>query len=84
MAELTFQERQRQQQQEVLHGVASEVAEDETQIEAWLQELNQSLQQRITSSSAGDSRISAYKHALQTNPVYVQNRELHLMFLRGN
>ena len=82
MVELSFQERQ--MQQEVLHGVASEVEEDEDKIQDWLRGLDQSLQQRMARSNQGESKISAIKYALETCPSYVQNREMRLMFLRGN
>ena len=71
---LTFEERQ--EQQEILHGVDRKVAEEDTFIEASLQQLESCLE-RIKSRSV-------YEMAEQMDPAYVKARAFRVMFLRGN
>jgi len=72
--ELTFEERQRQQ--EVLHGVDDNIAVEATCINSALQELDNHLL-RI-------KRGSAYEIAERMDPEYVSARAFRVMFLRGN
>eukprot|EP00980_Cylindrotheca_fusiformis_P031703 scaffold26816_cov166-Cylindrotheca_fusiformis.AAC.1 len=74
MAELSFQERQANQ--EDLHGVSTNKPEDAEQTERWLTEL----EGHLNSIKAG----SCYEIAERTNPDIVQRRSFRLMFLRGN
>ncbi|CAJ1948891.1 unnamed protein product [Cylindrotheca closterium] len=71
---LTFEERQRQQ--EVLHGVDEQIAEEATFIHSTLQELDNHLK-RIKQGSA-------YEMAERLDPEYVSARAFRVMFLRGN
>lgn len=74
MESLTFEERQ--EQQEILHGVDQKVAEEENFIEASLQQLEIQLG-KIKSRSV-------YALAEQMDPEYVRARKFRIMFLRGN
>ena len=74
MNQLTFQERQRQQ--EVLHGVQDAVSEEPTFIDASLQELDDQLMLI--------KKGSAYETAEILDPAYVSNTELRTLFLRCN
>jgi len=75
MKSLTFEERQ--EQQEILHGVANKGAEEETFIDASLEQLDLQLAQIKT-------RSSVYEMAEQMNPSYVKARAFRVMFLRAN
>ena len=74
MNELTFEERQRQQ--EVLHGVDEKIAEEATFIHTTLQELDNHLM-RI-------KRGSAFETAERMDLAYVSARSFRVMFLRAN
>ncbi|CAJ1966001.1 unnamed protein product [Cylindrotheca closterium] len=70
---LTFEERQ--EQQEILHGVAAKIAEEATFIEASLQELESHL--------SNIKNGSVYEMAEEMDPDYVTARAFQVMFLRG-
>ena len=72
MNHLTFEERQ--EQQEVLHGVDTKVSEDTALIEAGLRELDD----HLTNSKKG----TVYELAETMDPDYVSSRALRLLFLR--
>ncbi|CAJ1948893.1 unnamed protein product [Cylindrotheca closterium] len=74
MNELTFEERQRQQ--EVLHGVDEKIAEEATFIHSTLHELDNHLV-RI-------KRGSAYEMAERMDAAYVSAWPFRVMFLRSN
>jgi len=74
MNNLTFQERE--EQQEVLHGVAKDIAEEASFIEKALRELDA----HIIRKKAG----TVYEIAERMNPAYVNSRAFRIMFLRGN
>jgi hypothetical protein len=74
--QLTFEERQRQQ--EALHGVEDETIEDEALINSALQELDSHLMHR------GYNGRSAYEKAERMDSQYVGATALRLMFLRCN
>ncbi|CAJ1932758.1 unnamed protein product [Cylindrotheca closterium] len=74
MNTLTFEERQ--EQQEVLHGVEQEIAEECIIIETALKELDNHLI-RIKHGTV-------YEKAETMNPEYVHARAFRIMFLRGN
>ena len=74
MNELTFEERQ--YQQEVLHGVENQIAEEEALVESAIQDLEFHLS-RI-------KRGSVYETAKHMDPAYVQQKSFQLMFLRCN
>ena len=71
---LSFQERQVQQEQ--LHGVADEIAEEASIIENSLLDLESHIQKK----KAG----SVYEMAERMNPEYVHARAFRIMFLRAN
>ena len=71
---LTVEEQR--EQLEILHGVGTQVAEEEMFIESSLQQLESRLSQ-IKSRSV-------YQMAEQMDPVYVKARKFRIMFLRGN
>ncbi|KAL3937455.1 MAG: hypothetical protein SGBAC_007445 [Bacillariaceae sp.] len=73
MNELSFQERQRAQEE--IHGVSSAVDEDAEQIASCLQELDASL----GSMKAGTS----FEIAERMNQAYVKNKDFRMMFLRA-
>ena len=75
MQRLTFQERE--QQEEVLHGVDKDIPEGEEFMKNALQELESHLVQQ---KSLG----SAYELAERMDPSYVHARSFRVMFLRGN
>lgn len=72
--EMTFEERQ--ESQEVLHGVGKEIAEESIFIENALKDLDQ----HLTLIKCG----SSYEKAERMNPDYVTDRSFRIMFLRGN
>lgn len=74
MKGLSFEERQ--EQQEILHGVDQKIAEEETFIEASLQQLEFHL--------AKIKSHSVYEVAERMDPNYVRARAFRIMFLRGN
>eukprot|EP00980_Cylindrotheca_fusiformis_P011287 scaffold2598_cov136-Cylindrotheca_fusiformis.AAC.2 len=73
MSRLSFGERQ--QAQEDLHGVSDSIEEDETQIDAWLEELDLHLK----SIKQG----SVYETAEAKESSYVEDRAFRLSFLRS-
>jgi len=72
--EMTFEERQ--ESQEVLHGVGKEIAEESIFIENALKDLDQ----HLTLIKCG----SAYEKAERMNPDFVTDQSFRIMFLRGN
>eukprot|EP00980_Cylindrotheca_fusiformis_P019437 scaffold6708_cov134-Cylindrotheca_fusiformis.AAC.7 len=74
MAELSFEERQRIQ--EDLHGVSEAIVEDRAQIDACLRDLDL----HLNSMKEG----SVYATAEMMGPSYVRNRDFRLSFLRSN
>ncbi|CAJ1960440.1 unnamed protein product [Cylindrotheca closterium] len=76
MNQLSFDERQRQQ--EALHGVEEGIIEDEALISSALEELDSHLLRRSNTDR------SAYEKAERMDPHYVGATALRLMFLRCN
>lgn len=74
MMGLTFEERQ--EQQEIIHGVDRKITEEETFIATSLQQMDAQLAQI--------KRHSAYELAEQMDPLYVRDRAFRVMFLRAN
>lgn len=74
MDALTFEERQ--EQQEILHGVHQEVDEKETFMDASLQQLERQLERTKSGS--------VYEMAEQMDPSYVCSKSFRIMFLRAN
>ncbi|CAJ1923671.1 unnamed protein product [Cylindrotheca closterium] len=74
MNALTFEERQ--EQQEILHGVEASIAEEATFIEASLKDL----ESHLASTKSG----SVYEMAEAMDYGYVSARAFRVMFLRGN
>jgi len=72
--ELTFEERQ--EQQEMLHGVEATITEETNFVEASLQELDDHLTKI--------KRDTVYEVAEDMDPGYVGDRSFRVMFLRGN
>mmetsp|Transcript_17722 Transcript_17722/g.43712 ORF Transcript_17722/g.43712 Transcript_17722/m.43712 type:complete len:558 (+) Transcript_17722:340-2013(+) len=71
---LTFEERQ--EQQEIVHGVDDMDADESTFIDSALQDLDRIL--------LGTKKGTVYETAEALNPEYVNARAFRIMFLRGN
>ncbi|CAJ1937798.1 unnamed protein product [Cylindrotheca closterium] len=74
LKDLTFEERQ--QQQEILHGVQGQMREEENMVQNTLQDLDKYLN--------NTKRGTYYETAESMNPDYVRARAFRIMFLRGN
>jgi len=74
MNNLTFEERQ--EQQDILHGVDNEIKEETAFVDKALRELDA----HLIREKAG----SVYEIAQRMNPAYVNSRAFEIMFLRGN
>ena len=74
MKNLTFEEREKQQ--EALHGVDEDLAEEEKVIENALADLEHTLSRT--------KRGSLYETAEVVDPSYVRDRDFRVMFLRGS